>query len=193
MKKKIGLFFGSFNPIHIGHLIIAEYCLEHSDLKEVWFVISPCNPLKKKESLLEEHHRLYMTKLAIEDDVRFRACDIEFQLPYPSYTAVTLMHLSEKYPNMEFTLMMGADNIASIEKWRNYSYILDNYEIMVYPRRHSKIPEHLNIPRLVPVDAPLIEISATQIRDSIKMKQKAQYMLPQAVARHIDEMNFYKK
>ena len=190
---KIGLFFGSFNPIHIGHLIIAEYCLEHSDLHEIWFVISPCNPLKKKATLLAEHHRLYMTKLAIEDNFRFRACDIEFKLPYPSYTATSLMRLSEKYPDKEFVLIMGADNIENIEKWRNWEYILENYQVMVYPRCGFEQPNIAKYPQVSYLNAPLMELSATQIRESIKAGQKVHYMLPSAVAHYIDEMNFYKK
>ena len=116
MIKKIGLFFGSFNPIHVGHLIIAEYIVEHSDLKELWFVVSPRNPLKKKQSLLNDRQRLYMVNIAIEDDYRFRACDIEFKLPQPSYTVNTLLHLAEKYPDKEFCLIMGEDNLDCIEK-----------------------------------------------------------------------------
>ena len=189
---KIGLFFGSFNPIHIGHLIIAEYCLEHSDLSKIWFVISPCNPLKKKVSLLAGHHRLYMTKLAIEDDLRFQACDIEFKLPYPSYTATTLMRLSEKYPDKEFVLIMGADNMENIEKWRNWDYILENYQIIVYPRHGFEQSDNAKYSCVNHINAPLMELSATQIRESIKNGQQVRYMLPDVVARYIDEMNFYK-
>jgi nicotinate-nucleotide adenylyltransferase len=190
---KVGLFFGSFNPIHIGHLIIAEYCLEHSDLREIWFVISPCNPLKKKATLLSEHHRLYMTKLAIESDFRFRACDIEFKLPYPSYTAITLMRLSEKYPDKEFVLIMGADNMENIKKWYNWEYIIENYQVMVYPRpgfEQSAIAEYPHVHQL---SAPLMELSATQIRESIKAGQQVRYMLPNVVAQYIEEMGFYGK
>ena len=133
-KRNIGLYFGSFNPIHIGHLIIAEYMIENSDLDEIWFVVSPSNPLKKKESLLDERQRLYMVNIAIEDDARFRSSDIEFKLPYPSYTCVTLAHLTERYPEKNFSLIMGEDNLENIEKWKNYEFILNNFHIYTYPR-----------------------------------------------------------
>ncbi|MDR1346371.1 MAG: nicotinate-nucleotide adenylyltransferase [Bacteroidales bacterium] len=190
---KVGLFFGSFNPIHIGHLIIAEYCLEHSDLCEIWFVVSPCNPLKKKATLLAEHHRLYMTKLAIENDFRFRACNIEFKLPYPSYTATTLMRLSEKYPDKEFALILGDDNMENIEKWRNWEYILDNYNVIVYPRYGFDQAAAAKYPHVSYVNAPLMELSATQIRENIKAGRQVRYMLPDTVWHYIDEMGFYKK
>jgi len=191
--KKTGLFFGSFNPIHIGHLIIAEYCIEHSDLCEIWFVISPCNPLKNKTSLLAEHHRLYMATLAIENDFRFRVCDIEFKLPYPSYTATTLMRLSEKYPDKEFVLIMGADNMENIKKWRNWEYIIENYKIMVYPRPGFEQQNMEQYPHVTLINAPIMELSATKIRSNIKAGQQVRYMLPEVVAQYIDEMNFYKK
>lgn len=192
MNKKIGLFFGSFNPIHVGHLIIAEYLVEHTDLKEIWFVVSPCNPLKKKQSLLNEHQRLYMVNLAIEDDPRFRSCDIEFKLPQPSYTVNTLVHLEEKYPEKEFCLIMGEDNLDCIEKWYNYQFILDNYSIYIYPRDNYETQHKRELPTIHYITAPKIEISATMIRESIKNKQSVKYLMTEKVARYVDEMGLYK-
>lgn len=190
---KVGLFFGSFNPIHIGHLMIAEFFVENTDLKEVWFVVSPSSPFKKKDSLLSEHQRLYMVNLAIEDDARFRSCDIEFKLSYPSYTCNTLVHLKEKYPDKEFVLMMGEDNLESIEKWKNYDYILDNYSIYVYPRIGSDGAQWANRPNIHLVNAPHLGISATLIRNSIAENKQVKYFLHPKVATFIDEMGFYKK
>jgi len=137
--KKVGLFFGSFNPIHIGHMIIASFVADHTDLKEVWFVVSPHNPLKKKKSLLPGHHRLELARRAVENDSRFRTSDIEFHLDQPSYTTNTLAHLKEKYPKIEFSLLMGGDNFASLPKWRNYEAILENYPIVVYSRPNHDV------------------------------------------------------
>lgn len=192
MQKKIGLFFGSFNPIHVGHLIIAEYIVEHSDLKELWFVVSPRNPLKKKQSLLNDRQRLYMVNLAIEDDYRFRSCDIEFKLPQPSYTVNTLLHLAEKYPDKEFCLIMGEDNLDCIEKWYNYQFILNNYQIYVYPRDDYKTEHKRELPNIHYVDAPKIGISATMIRQGIQEKKSVKYLMPEKVAKYVDEMGLYR-
>lgn len=192
MNKKIGLFFGSFNPIHVGHLIIAEYIVEHTDLKELWFVVSPCNPLKKKQSLLPERQRLYMVNLAVEDDARFRASDIEFKLSQPSYTVNTLLHLQEKYPDKEFCLIMGEDNLDCIEKWYNYQYILDNYSIYVYPRGNKSAQNRRISSKITYVDAPLMGISATMIRENIKNCCSVKYLMPEKVAKYVDEMSFFK-
>jgi len=189
---KTALFFGSFNPIHIGHLIIAEYMIVNSDIKEIWFVVSPSNPLKKKETLLAEHHRLYMVKLAIENDYRFRACDVEFKLPYPSYTSNTLVYLNELYPKKEFALIMGEDNLENIEKWKNYEFILNNYQIYLYPRIGHDGGKYKNHPNVSFVKAPLIEISATLIRESIRQKKSVKYLLLPEIEKYIDEMGFYK-
>lgn len=188
---KIGLFFGSFNPIHIGHLIMAEYFVENTDMKEVWFVVSPNNPLKKKESLLSEHQRLYMVNLAIEDDARFRSCDIEFKLPYPSYTCHTLAHLQEKYPDKEFALIMGEDNLENIEKWKNYEYILDNFSIYTYPRMGYDGGKYKTHPSVTFVPAPQVEISATLVRQSLAAGRRVHYLLHPKVAQFIDEMRLY--
>ncbi|MBQ7550567.1 MAG: nicotinate-nucleotide adenylyltransferase [Bacteroidales bacterium] len=190
---KIGLFFGSFNPIHIGHLMIAEYFVENTDLKEVWFVVSPNSPFKKKDSLLNENQRLYMVNIAIEDDSRFRSCDIEFKLSYPSYTCNTLVFLKEKYPDKEFVLMMGEDNLEGITKWKNSDYILQNYEIYVYPRIGSDGTQWKEQPNITLVPAPYIGISATLIRQSIANHKSVKYFLHPKVASFIDEMNLYRK
>lgn len=189
--RKVGLYFGSFNPIHIGHLIIAEYMIEHTDLQEIWFVVSPCNPLKNKTSLLDERQRLYMVNLAIEEDERFRACDVEFRLSQPSYTCHTLVHLSEQYPQREFSLIMGKDNLQTIHKWLNYQWILDNYEIFVYPRTGYSASSSFENARIRYVDAPRIEMSATMIRENIRNRHSVKYMLPYKVFECIEEMGYY--
>jgi nicotinate-nucleotide adenylyltransferase len=195
MKKtpKIGLFFGSFNPIHIGHLAIANYFAEFTDLQQIWFVISPHNPLKEKKSLLAQHHRLYMVNLAIEDFPKFKSCDIEFHLPQPSYTVHTLAHLKEKYPQHHFNLILGQDNLATFHKWKNYEYILEHHQLFVYPRPSAKPSPFDNHPNVIFTQAPLIEISSTFIRNAIKQKKDVRFFLHPKVWQHIDEMNFYKK
>ena len=172
---KTGLYFGSFNPIHIGHLIIAEYMLEHSDLDELWFVVSPRNPLKKKDSLLDDRQRLYMVNLAIGDDERFQASDIEFHLPQPSYTCI-----------------MGEDNLQTFDRWLNYEWILENFTLYVYPRPGYDAGERRTHPHVTFVDAPRIELSSTLIRNSIKEGREVRYMIPEAVRKYIEEMGFYK-
>ena len=191
--NKIGLFFGSFNPIHIGHLIIAEYMAENSDLKEVWFVVSPNNPFKKREQLLDAHHRLYMVNLAVENDSRFRVSDVEMHLPCPSYTVHTLLKLEEMYPKKQFCIIMGEDNLENISKWKNAEFILEHYPIYVYPRAgHGTNAADLPGGDIHAVNAPYIDISATLIRNSIKQGKRVQYMLPPAVDKHLDDMGFYK-
>lgn len=191
MDKKIGLFFGSFNPIHIGHLAIANYIVEFTEINQIWFIISPHNPLKEKATLLNDNQRFYMTNLAIEDDIRFKASNIEFNLPQPSYTINTLAYLKEKYPKNKFTLIMGGDNLKHLHKWKNYLEIVNNYQIFVYPRPGIKptIPENSDI---ILVDAPLMEISASFIRKAIKSGKNIRYFLPEKVYQYIDEMNLYK-
>ena len=189
---KIGLFFGSFNPIHIGHLAIANYMVEFTDLDKVWFVISPHNPLKQKSTLLPDIHRLTMVRLAIEYDNRFKASNIEFDLPQPSYTINTLTYLKEKYPENEFVLIMGSDGLPTFYKWKNYKELVANYKRYVYPRPGTDIELLQNIENGMIVNAPLIEISSTFIRDSIALGKDIRYFLPEKVWQFIDEMNFFR-
>ena len=188
---KIGLFFGSFNPIHIGHKIIASYMTEFSDLEKICFVVSPQNPLKIKESLLDEYQRLMMLKIEVEGSPKLQVSDIEFSMPQPSYTIDTLMRLQEDYPENEYTLIMGADNLKNFHKWKNYQQILENYSVYVYPRPGIKIIDsHKNIHIVEGV--PQMEISASFIRESIKRKKDVSYLMPEKAWQYIDEMNFYK-
>jgi nicotinate-nucleotide adenylyltransferase len=189
----IGLFFGSFNPVHVGHMILANYMLSFTDLDRVWFVVSPHNPFKEKKSLLADHHRLELINRAIGDNSGMKASNIEFHLPQPSYTITTLTYLSERYPDHKFSLIMGADNLSSFPKWKNYEEILKQYMLYVYPRPGVD-PGILAIhPHVHITDAPLIELSSTFIREAIRMKKDVRYFLPTAAWQYIDEMNFYKK
>ncbi|QMU65730.1 MAG: nicotinate-nucleotide adenylyltransferase [Flavobacteriaceae bacterium] len=192
---KIGLYFGTFNPIHVGHLIIANHLLEYSDLDEIWMVITPHNPHKKKTSLLKDHHRLTLVYLATEDYHSMRPSNIEFKLPEPNYTINTLAHISEKYPTHHFCLIMGEDNLKNFHRWKNYETILEHYHIYVYPRISEGTTETPfdNHPKIHKVDAPIIEISSTLIRNGIKAKKNVRPMLPKEVWQYIDEMNFYRK
>lgn len=194
MNRKVGLFFGTFNPVHIGHLIIANHMAEFSDLEEVWLVVTPHNPFKKKSSLLENHHRLEMVYKACEGYENLKPSDIEFSLPKPNYTATTLAHLQEKYPTNEFCPIMGEDNLRTFHKWKNYEVILENYQIYVYPRisvgqLENKLKDH---PKITVVAAPVMEISSTFIRQAIKGGKNIKPMLPSAVWEYIDLMNFYR-
>jgi nicotinate-nucleotide adenylyltransferase len=197
--SKIGLYFGSFNPVHIGHIAIAGYMTEFAGLDQVWFVVSPQNPLKKKETLLADHHRLYMTQLAIGDNDRLKASDIEFKLPVPSYTIDTLAYLNEKYPRNEFCLVMGEDNLFTLHKWKNADELIRKYPIYVYPRPDSQKPSSLLLDNILNaadihrVNAPLMEISGTFIRDGIREGKDLSYFLPQSVWKYIKEMHFYEK
>ncbi len=192
--KKIGLFFGSFNPIHIGHMIMANHLVEHTDLNEIWLVVTPHNPLKKKAGLLNDFQRLTMARLATENYPKIKASNIEFDLPQPNYTIDTLTILQEKYPDKQFVLLMGADNLAGLPKWKNYEAILSYYQIYVYPRlTDKKLPDYLTDHTAVKmIKAPIIEISATQIRKDIKTGRNVRPLLPPEVFQYIDEMNFYK-
>ena len=190
--KKIGLFFGSFNPIHIGHMIIASHVADNTDVKEIWFVVSPHNPLKEKKTLLADHHRLALVRVAVEDDPRFRASDIEFQLDQPSYTTNTLAYLKEKYPDHEFVLLMGGDNLASLHKWKNYETILQNYRIIVYSRPNSDVTDMLHQGNITLLDAPEMHISSSAIRHSIAEGKSVQYLLPHKAWQYLDDMNFYR-
>lgn len=191
-KKHIGLFFGSFNPIHVGHLIIASHMVDYTDMDELWFVISPHNPLKKKASLLEDHHRLALVRIAVEDDPRLKASNAEFSLPQPSYTIHTLTHLKEQYPDYRFSLIMGEDNLQSFHKWKNYEQILEENNIFVYPRPDYNGEALKDHPHVHFVDAPVMELSASLIRQGIKEKRNVRYMLSSEVYTYIEEMNFYR-
>ena len=193
-SKKIGLFFGTFNPIHVGHLTIANYLAEYSDLDQVWFVVTPHSPFKKKNSLLADHHRFQMVSRAVEDYSKLKASDIEFKLPQPNYTINTLTYLEEKYPDYNFALIMGEDNLKSFHKWKNYDVILENHQIYVYPRISKgaiaeKFKDH---PKITAVDAPIMELSSTFIRKQHKLGKDIKAMLPDAVWNYMDEMNFYR-
>lgn len=192
--KKIGLYFGTFNPIHVGHLTIANYMVEFSDLDEVWMVVTPHNPHKKKNSLLDDFHRLTMVRIAVEDYPKLKASAIEFDLPQPNYTVNTLAHLEEQNPEYNFCLIMGEDNLKSFHKWKNYEVILERYAIYVYPRiskgkAETEITDH---PAITKVDAPIMELSSTFIRKAIKNDKNIRPMLPDTVWKYLDEMNFYR-
>lgn len=191
---KVGLFFGSFNPIHIGHLIIANHIVEHSDLDEIWLVVTPHNPFKKKSTLLDNYQRLEMVYLATEEFYKLKPSNIEFNLPQPNYTINTLVHLHEKYPKHEFALIMGEDNLKGFHKWKNYEVILENHHIYVYPRiSENKIETQFDgHEKIHAIDAPIIELSSTFIRKAIKAGKNVKPMLPAKVWKYIDEMNFYR-
>ena len=194
-KMKIGLYFGTFNPIHVGHLIIANHMAEHADLDQVWMVVTPHNPLKKKSTLLADHHRLEMVFLATEDFPKIKPSDIEFKLSQPNYTVNTLVHLEEKYPEHAFSLIMGEDNLKSFHKWKNYEAILAHHEIYVYPRLDATAENPLfkNHPKVHLIDAPVVEISSTSIRENIKKGKNVLPLLTPKVWEYIDHNNFYKK
>jgi nicotinate-nucleotide adenylyltransferase len=194
INLKIGLYFGSYNPIHIGHLAIANYMVEFTGIDQLWFVVSPQNPFKKKENLLADYQRLELVNRAIENDDRFRASNIEFNLPKPSYTIDTLTYLQERHPDYSFSILMGSDNLESFYKWKNSEIIIENYGIIVYPRPGfdlTKVPEHKNIS--VAIDAPLMEISSSFIRNAIKEGKDIRHFMPGKAWIYLDEMNFYKK
>jgi nicotinate-nucleotide adenylyltransferase len=187
---KIGLYFGSFNPIHTGHLIIANHIANNTELNEVWFVVSPQNPFKNTNSLLNEQHRLSLVKIAIEGEKKLKASNVEFKLPKPSYTADTLLYLSEKYPKHIFSIIMGSDGFQNIEKWKNYKYIIENYNIFIYQRPGFFVEtrsENITI-----VNAPLLEISSTQIRKNIKENKSIRYLVTDDVMKEIEIKNYYK-
>lgn len=190
---KIGLFFGSFNPIHTGHLIIANYLQQTTDLDKVWLVVSPQNPLKNKDTLLNEYDRLHLINLAIEDNPNLAVSNIEFSLPKPSYTIDTLTYLSEKHPQHQFCLIMGSDNIETLHKWKNYEQIMAKYPIYVYKRRGSDANPYSDNPNVTMLDFPFIDISATFIREGINKGISMQYFLPTKVWNYIKEMDLYKK
>lgn len=187
---KVGLYFGSFNPIHIGHLIIASHLADHSDLEQFWFVVSPQNPLKPSGALLNEYHRLHLVQTAIEDDPRFRVTDVEFKLQRPSYTIDTLTYLVEKYPGNTFTIIMGTDSFQNIHKWKNYELLLKNYSFLLYPRPGFEVKDLPATVRII--SAPLLEISATAIRAAIKQGRSVRYLVPDNVREEIERSGYYK-
>lgn len=190
--SKIGLFFGSFNPIHVGHMIIANYMATQTDLEQVWLVVSPQNPLKKKSTLANDYDRLNLVRLAIGDNPKLRASDIEFSLPKPSYTIDTLTHLRDKYRDKQFVLIMGGDNLATLHKWKNYELLLQHYEIYVYQRPSYDLGE-LAIHASVKIfEAPLMQISASYIRKCLKAGQSVEYLVTEAVFEELERSGLYK-
>lgn len=189
---KIGLYFGSFNPVHTGHLIIASYTQQNSDLDQVWFVVSPQNPLKPSAGLLNEYHRFYLVQLAVEgEEKRLKAVDIEFRLPKPSFTVNTMIWLEEKYPEHQFSIVMGSDGFANITRWKNYEHLLKHYPIYMY-RRPGFETGSLHGATVHLLNAPLLDISATRIREMIKKGQSIRYFVPDKVREEIESNNYYK-
>lgn len=192
---KIGLYFGTFNPIHIGHLIIANYLVENSDLDEIWMVVTPHNPFKKKSTLLDNNHRFEMVYKATENYPKIKPSAIEFKLPQPNYTVHTLAHISDRYQDKEFCLIMGEDNLNSLHKWKNYETILEHHHIYVYPRiTESSVKSQFDThPKIHKIAAPIVQISSKMIRKGIKDKKNIQPLLSKKVWEYVDEMNFYRK
>ena len=188
----IGLYFGSFNPVHVGHFILANHFLNETAIEKIWFVISPQNPFKTEAGLLNEYHRLHLVKTAIENDNRISASDIEFGLPKPSYTTSTLAYLKEKHPEHEFCIIMGSDSFQNLHKWKNAEVIINNYDIYVYSRPGFEVSNTINA-RLHIIDAPLLQLSATQIRKSLKEGKSIRYQVPESVREEIEKGGYYKK
>lgn len=192
-QKKTGLLFGSFNPIHNGHLILASFMLEFTDLNEVWFVVSPHNPLKEKRGLLADYHRLALVRLAVEDHPKMQVSDIEFKMPKPSYTIDTLTWLSEKYENRDFIIICGTDVFPTFHKWKNFEALLDQYHFYVYPRPGSGLGTYENKSTIKLFPAPQLEISSSFIRKGIHKKKDMSFWMPDKVYEYILEMHFYEK
>lgn len=187
----IGLYFGSFNPIHLGHLIIANHVVEYTDVDKVWFVVSPHNPLKDSQSLLNEYDRLHLVNLAIEDNPKFRSSNIEFQLPRPSYTIDTLTYLTEKFPLEKFSVIMGSDGFQNIHRWKNHEQLTTQYDFIVYDRKGFEITETHGA-KITSLKAPVLEISSTFIREQIKARKSIRYLVPDAVGQYIESSRYYK-
>jgi nicotinate-nucleotide adenylyltransferase len=188
----IGLYFGSFNPIHIGHLVIASQVLNQTDIEKIWFIVSPQNPLKESKTLLNEFDRLHLVRLAVQEDNRMRCSDIEFNLPKPSYTSSTMIFLSEKYPEHKFSLIMGSDSYQNLDKWKNFETLISNYPIYVYKRQGHEVEKKFNKEPII-LNAPIIEISASQIRELIKSGRSIRYLVPEIVREEIETRKFYKQ
>lgn len=190
---KVGLYFGTFNPIHVGHLIIANHFAEYTDLDQIWCVVTPQNPFKAKQSILDNYQRLEMVYQATKDFSKIIPCDIEFNLTQPNYTVNTLAYLEEKYPDYNFALIMGEDNLISLPKWKNSEILMDRYPIYVYPRKLKSAKNNSQVKgQIIKVQAPIIEISSSFIRSSIKSGKNIRPLLPNDVWKYLDEMNFYK-
>lgn len=189
---KVGLYFGSFNPIHHGHLIIANYMVQQTPLDQVWFVVSPQNPFKPSGILLNEYHRLALVQIAIEGEAKLKATDIEFRLPKPSYTVTTLAYLQEKYPTHEFAIIMGSDSFENLPRWKNYEHILANYPIYVYKRPNHEVTNTFEQASVTILKAPLLEISATHIRKNIKESKSIRYLVPDSVKEEIERNSYYR-
>lgn len=190
--KKIGLFFGSFNPVHVGHLIIADYMATHTDLDKVWMVVSPHNPLKQRSTLAKDYDRLHLVRLGIGDNPQIIASDVEFNLPKPSYTVDTLAFLKDKYPQYQFVLIMGGDNIGTLHKWKNYEVLLRDFSIYVYNRPDYAPGSLGDHPSVKLFDAPLMELSSTYIRERLKAGQSVRYLVPESVEKYLEETALYK-
>lgn len=188
---KIGLYFGSFNPVHVGHLIIANHVAYNTDLNQVWFIVSPQNPFKASASLLNEYHRLHMIKTAIDGENKLRASSVEFKLPKPSYTVDTLAYLKEKYPNHEFSIVMGSDGFQNIDKWKNYEVIIKNHSFFIYKRPGFEIKKGFGA-NIIQLEAPLLDISSTRIRDMLKEKKSIRFLVPDVVLEEIESNSYYR-
>ena len=188
---KIGLYFGSFNPVHIGHLIVASHVANHTDMQQVWFVVSPQNPLKPAAGLLNEYHRLHMVHIAIEEDPRLKVSDVEFKLPKPSYTIDTLTYLQEKYPQHEFSIIIGSDSFQNLSKWKNSELLMERYPFIIYKRPGFE-PGDTSRAKTTILNAPLLDISATAIRNNIKQGKSIRYLVEEKVREEIEQNNYYK-
>lgn len=190
---KIGLFFGTFNPVHIGHMVIANYMVEYTDLEQIWMVVTPQNPFKQKESMLKDYDRLHLVRLAIGDDNRIKGSDAEFGLPQPNYTSTTLAYLKEKHPENEFALIMGADNLNHFHKWKNHNVILENHDLYVYPRLEANEGgEYRKHYKVNDVDAPVMKVSSSFIRKALAEGKNVNFYMPSNVAKYVEEMNLYR-
>lgn len=188
---RVGLYFGSFNPVHVGHLIIATHVINNTELQQVWFVVSPQNPFKKSATLLNANQRLNMVRLAIEGETKLKASNVEFKLPIPSYTIDTLIYLKEKYPKNEFAIIMGSDGFKNLDKWKNYETLIKEYKFYIYKRSDFDVINTLGA-QIVIMDAPMLDISSTRIRKLLKEKKSIRYLVPDIIKEEIENNNYYK-